>query len=221
MDTPDDVCRFSEVSVAFGASPVIEHFTLAVPPASVTVVTGENGSGKTTLLKAAAGLVEPTAGTVYVKEREVDETQTWLRRAVAVVMDDMDFFPALTLAQNLELIARAHRVPRPGDLVARLLSEWGMEALASRSPRTLSSGQWQRLSVATAVVRPAELVILDEPEKRLHASGVLWIASVIKALRTGGASVLMASHSTQLVEAIGGCQLVHLGKGPDGTPEGP
>src|SRR3546814_13681873 len=90
-------------------------------------------------------------------------------------MDDMDFFPDLSVVEHLDLVARAHRVEDPDALVDEVLREVGLVPQSSQLPGSLSSGQRRRLGLASAFVRPRRLLVLDEPEQRLDAQGLDWL----------------------------------------------
>jgi ABC-type multidrug transport system ATPase subunit len=132
----------------------------------------------------------------------LDERDPRIRADLAVVMDDLDFFPDLSVVEHLDLFAKAHRVPDAEDLVDRVLHEVGLVACSSQLPGTLSSGQKRRLALASAFVRPRRLLVLDEPEARLDTAGVTWLAERLLREKADGLGILLASHAPQLVEAV-------------------
>ena len=117
-----------------------------------------------------------------------------VRRDVASLLDDLDFFPDLTAAEHLDLLARAHGNSSPEDLVDTLLDDVGLLAAADQLPGSLSSGQRRRLALATTLVRPRKLLVFDEPEQRLDTEGVGWLAERLVAEKKAGVSILFASH---------------------------
>lgn len=114
----------------------------------------------------------------------------------------MDFFPDLSVVEHLDLFAKAHRVPDAEAVVDEILRELGLMPQAGQLPGTLSSGQKRRLALASAFVRPRRLLILDEPEQRLDAAGLEWLAGRLQREKASGLGVLMASHAPELVEAV-------------------
>jgi ABC-type multidrug transport system ATPase subunit len=121
---------------------------------------------------------------------------------VATLLDDLDFFPDLTAAEHLDLLARAHGNASPEDLVDTTLDDIGLLGAADQLPGSLSSGQRRRLALATALVRPRKLMVLDEPEARLDTDGVQWLSDRLIAEKKSGTSILFASHDPALVEAV-------------------
>ncbi|QNE21954.1 ABC transporter ATP-binding protein [Kribbella qitaiheensis] len=182
--------------------PVIEDLTFTLAAGRAIALVGPNGAGKTTVLKCIVGSAEPAAGKILLDGLPIDERAEAVRRDVASLLDDLDFFPDLSAAEHLDLLARAHGNPEPEDLVDTLLDDVGLLAAADQLPGSLSSGQRRRLALATALVRPRKLLVLDEPEQRLDAAGVEWLAMRLKEEKKAGTSILFASHDKTLVDAV-------------------
>jgi heme ABC exporter ATP-binding subunit CcmA len=186
----------------YGDVAVIEDLDLDVAPGEAVVLVGPNGSGKSTVLRCITGADEPTAGTIELDGGPLDERTPGVRAALAVVMDDLDFFPDLSVVEHLDLFAKAHRVEDAETLVDDVLHEVGLMPQAGQLPGTLSSGQRRRLALAGAFVRPRRLLILDEPEARLDTEGVSWLGERLQREKADGLAILMASHHPALVEAL-------------------
>ena len=183
-------------------------------PAGRVGLVGANGAGKTTLFRLLLGLTMPTSGTVEVCGNAMAETSPQIRRDVATVIDDLDFFPDLSVVEHLDLLARAHGISDPDEVVDEVLEEVQLVPQSGQLPGTLSSGQRRRLALATAFVRPRKLLILDEPEQRLDTEGLAWLAARLKNERQQGLAIVFASHEPSLVESVA-TRTVELG-----TPRG-
>ena len=186
----------------YGDHTVVDDVSFDVLAGRAVVLRGPNGSGKSTVLRCVTGSDEATAGSVELVGRPLDERDPATRAAMAVVMDDLDFFPDLSVVEHLDLFAQAHRVEDAQELVDEVLREVGLMAQSGQLPGTLSSGQRRRLGLASAFVRPRRLLVLDEPEARLDTDGVDWLASRLIAEKADGLGILMASHHPALVEAV-------------------
>ena len=182
--------------------PVIEDLTFTLRAGRAIALVGPNGAGKTTVLKCIVGSAEPAAGQILLDGLPIDERVEVVRRDVASLLDDLDFFPDLSAAEHLDLLARAHGNASPEDLVDTLLDDVGLLAAADQLPGSLSSGQRRRLALATALVRPRKLLVLDEPEQRLDTAGVAWLSERLQEEKRAGTSVLFASHEPALVDAV-------------------
>ncbi|MBF6044437.1 ATP-binding cassette domain-containing protein [Streptomyces sp. NRRL B-1677] len=169
--------RFDGVSVAYGGNTVLESFGLTVEPGEFMALLGPSGSGKTTALRAVAGFVRPTAGRVFIGDRDVTDLPPH-RRGIGMVVQQYALFPHMKVDANVAFGLKARKAPRSeiAARVAEALEMTGMSAYAGRYPRELSGGQQQRVAVARALaVRPGVL-LLDEPLSALDAqlrSGML------------------------------------------------
>jgi ABC-type multidrug transport system ATPase subunit len=192
----------TEVCVGYGGLPVCAPVTVTVAAGTALALVGPNGAGKSTVLQTLVGLLPPLGGTVHFAGRPVDEREAPFRRAVAAVLDDDAFFPSLTGAEHLLLTARAHGVAGAEAVVAAEIAAFGLEERAGALPSALSSGQRRRLALAAALVRPARLLVLDEPERRLDTQMRRRLAARLAGLVAGGGTVVFASHDPEFVATV-------------------
>jgi ABC-2 type transport system ATP-binding protein len=204
------VLKVSGLRRAFGPVTILDRFSLEVRAGEAVALTGRNGAGKSTLLRCLVGADRPDDGTVEVMGHPMSETSPQIRRDVATVIDDLDFFPDLSVVEHLDLLARAHGLDDPDAVVDEVLAEVQLVPQSGQLPGTLSSGQRRRLALATAFVRPRRLLILDEPEQRLDTEGVRWLAGKLKSERQQGLAIVFASHEPALVENVA-TRVVELG----------
>jgi ABC-2 type transport system ATP-binding protein len=197
----DDVLTIRGLARSFGAHIVLDAVNLSLRPGRICAITGPNGAGKTTLLRCVAGTIKPDAGEVLLLGQPVDEADPASRAAIASVLDDIDFFPDLSVVEHLELMAYTHATPDPADVVEEVLVALSLDQARDQLPLTLSSGQRRRLALASCFVRPRRLLVLDEPEQRLDTRGKQWLTEKLRQEKQDGVSVLMASHDIDLVDA--------------------
>ena len=205
------VLKVSGLAKAFGPVVIVDGFNLEVAAGEAVALTGRNGAGKSTVLRCLIGADRPDEGRIEVNGITVSETNPEIRRNVATVIDDLDFFPDLSVVEHLDLLARAHGVADPEAAVDAVLDEVQLVPQSGQLPGTLSSGQRRRLALATAFVRPRTLLVLDEPEQRLDTEGVAWLAQRLVAERQQGLAIVMASHEPMLVEKVA-TRVVRLGE---------
>lgn len=210
MASHSHVLDVKDLTKSYGDHTVVSNFSLTVRKGEAVALTGRNGAGKSTVLRCLVGADRPTSGTIEVLGAKVSETNPEFRRNVATVIDDLDFFPDLSVVEHLDLLARAHGLAEADELVDEVLEEVQLVPQSGQLPGTLSSGQRRRLALATAFVRPRKLLVLDEPEARLDVEGVAWLGERLKAELKQGLAIVMASHEPALVEAIG-ARTVELG----------
>ena len=126
-------------------------------------IVGSNSAGKTTLLRCIAGLIAARTGTIRWAGRDITNSSAYERAAQGMVLvpDERNVFPSLTVRENLELFAG------DADLGPAIDTFPALEAMLARRVGTLSGGERQMVALARAVVRPARLVLLDEPSRGL------------------------------------------------------
>jgi len=178
-----------DLSVAFGARQALRSVTFDVPPGTVVGVIGPNGAGKSTLFRALLGVVRFT-GRVRLTGRPAYVPQGDRAR---------HDFPATAL--DVVLMGLAQQVPwwRPlgrseREAARSALAETGMADLADRPFGELSGGQRQRVVLARALVRPSQVMLLDEPLTGVDPASADAILATIAARRAAGAAILMATH---------------------------
>jgi ABC-type multidrug transport system ATPase subunit len=189
----------------FGPLTVLDDVHVTLPAAHITAVLGPNGAGKSTLLRCVVAADAPDGGTVLLDGKTFDESDPHMRAAVAAVLDDVDFFPDLSVVEHLQLLALAHG--GGGDPVDEVVAELNLDRARDQLPATLSSGQRRRLALASCFVRPRRLLVLDEPEQRLDSGGRAWLVDRLRRETAAGTAVLMASHDDEIVDAVADSRL--------------
>lgn len=210
MAKREKVLQVSDLTKKYGDHVIVNRFNLTVHAGEAIALTGRNGSGKSTVLRCIIGADRPSEGRVEVFGHKVSETDPQFRTDVATVVDDLDFFPDLSVVEHLDLLARAHGMVDPDSLVDEVLAEVQLVPQSGQLPGTLSSGQRRRLALATALVRPKKLLVMDEPEQRLDVEGVAWLGKRLAHEMSKGLAIVMASHEPRLVQALG-ARVVRLG----------
>lgn len=194
--------RVSGLQRRYGEVDVLGGLDLGVDRGTAVALVGPNGSGKSTALRCITGIEPASGGTVELEGAPLDERSPRTRAQVAAFLDDLDFFPDLSVVEHLDLLARAHQVPDAEPVVDAVLDEVGLVPQSDQLPGTLSTGQRTRLALAMVLVRPCRLLVLDEPEQRLDAEGIAWLADRLLRVKAGGVGILLASHDSGLVERV-------------------
>lgn len=208
------VIEVGELLVGYNQGTVCGELNFEVEAGDVLSLIGANGTGKTTVLKALIGLLEPEEGTVKLFGKPVDDRELWFRRDVASVLDEDAFFPSLSVAEHLILIAKGHGIEKAEDVVVDELETFGLTGRAEALPSELSSGQRRRMLMASAFIRPFKLLVLDEPEQRLDPSTRVQLSERLRSLADHGTTIVMATHDVELMSATSDWA-IHIGDEPE------
>ncbi|SDC80474.1 ABC transporter ATP-binding protein [Nocardioides lianchengensis] len=182
------------VSVAYDGVPAVRNVSLALPDGGVLAVLGPSGSGKSTLLRAVAGLEPASAGRIAWDGQDLARVPTH-KRGFALMFQDGQLFPHLTVGRNVGYALRLRRVRGSAARVAELLELVGLTGYADRLPATLSGGERQRVALARALAVEPRLLLLDEPLSALDAGLRERLAGDLRQiLRAAGTTALMVTH---------------------------
>jgi multiple sugar transport system ATP-binding protein len=190
------------VTKRFGDVVAVDDLTLTADDEEFLVLLGPSGCGKSTALRIIAGLEEPTAGTVRIGARVVNDVEA-KDRDVAMVFQTYALYPHMTVRRNIEFPLKSRGVPRDerGARVAEASRGLGLEGLLDRKPAQLSGGQRQRVALARAIVRRPQAFLMDEPLSNLDAKlRVQTRAELIELHRRLAATVVYVTHDQ--VEAM-------------------
>jgi thiamine transport system ATP-binding protein len=194
----DPALRVRSLSVSYDGVPAVADASLDVADGEVLAVLGPSGCGKSTLLRAVAGL-EQASGSVGWHGIDVSRTPTH-KRGFALMFQDGQLFPQLTVAANVGYPLRIRRGSRPArpaaaTVVADLLDLVGLSDLAERYPATLSGGERQRVALARALAASPRLLLLDEPLSALDAGLRERLAGDLRRiLLAAGTTAVMVTH---------------------------
>jgi len=184
---------------------------------------GHNGAGKTTFLLLATGLLEPSAGRLFVSGHPAGSLPA--RAAVSFIPDTPALYEDLSLAEHLEYVARLHGVDEWEERGFDLLERLGLGDRADGLPRGFSRGMLQKASIALALVRPFDLLLADEPFDGLDPPSRQALSDLLDEAADGGAAVVVSTHRSEVVERAGRCVALHDGSvvydgPPDSAPGG-
>ncbi|WP_268934909.1 ABC transporter ATP-binding protein [Sphingomonas sp. Leaf4] len=159
------------LSKRFGDTTVLHPSDLTIADGEFVVLVGPSGCGKSTLLRMIAGLESPSDGRITIGGRDVTHAAP-ADRGVAMVFQSYALYPHLSVAGNIAFPLKVARLPKAE--IARRVEEAAamldLTDLLDRRPRALSGGQRQRVSIARAIVRRPQVLLLDEPLSNLDSS---------------------------------------------------
>jgi ABC-2 type transport system ATP-binding protein len=190
----------------YGRLVALAGLSLTVAAGECVAMIGANGSGKSTAVRTIAGLLEPSEGSVRVcgfdphREPEAEHA----RAALALVPDSPLLYDDLTVRQHLELVALAHGVvdQEVDARVSSLLAHLDLAAREDFLPRELSRGMRQKTQLACALVRPASVLVLDEPVVGLDPPSQELLYGLLSESKRAGKAVLLTTHQMDFADGL-------------------
>lgn len=190
---------------------------LQLTPGSIVRLAGANGAGKSTLLQTIAGRQTPLSGRVMLGGEPADHTGPVWKRQVAALLGDDAWLTGLTAGEHLTLLARAHDVTAPEAAITEICAALNLPIrFLDAYPEALSSGQRRKVLLASALIRPAGILLLDEPEQNLDAASVQVLRRLLIARAESGTAILLATHDDALIDPER-TTTVQICEHPDGT----
>ncbi len=189
-----------------GETRALESVSLEVPTGSVLVLLGPNGSGKTTTLKLISTMLLPDAGRVLVQDFDTLCDPHAVRRRVGfAVATERSFFPRLSARENLDFFAALNDVPRRqrSERIDELLARTGLLEAGDTLVMKFSSGMYQRLGIARALIHRPSVVLLDEPTRSLDPGSAAQFWNMVRELPSRGATVVLATHNFNEAVEVG------------------
>jgi ABC-type multidrug transport system ATPase subunit len=193
-------------------------FSLELRAGELVALVGPNGAGKTTFLTLAAGLLEPSSGTIAIAGELAGTIPA--RRALSYLPDTPVFYEDLSLGEHLAYVAALHGVADEGARADRLLERLGLEEWEDSLPSEFSHGMRQKASIAIALVRPFSVLLADEPFDGLDPPSREVLFELLAEARQGGAAIVVSTHRPDVIAAASRCVGIRDGRlAYDGPPE--
>jgi ABC-2 type transport system ATP-binding protein len=206
-----------QLTKTYGERPALAPLTLSIDSGAEVALVGHNGSGKTTLMKMAAGLLDPTDGTVKIGRHAAGSQEA--RRLLSWLSDTPTFYDDLSLWEHLEFVARLHGVDDWQGRADELLDHIGLGDRRDDIPTTFSRGLRQKAAITLGFIRPFQIMLVDEPFVGLDEPGKKALLGMFDAASQRGATLLIATHELTFVQQVG--RLLALRDGElvyDGAP---
>ena len=207
MDRPvivlDDVVKV--YTVGESGVTALKGVSLEIFRGELAIIMGPSGSGKTTMLNLISGLDRPSAGRVYVLDREVSgmregELNMFRLRNVGVVFQFLNLIQRLTARENIELpMIVAGRDKRYIEERIRYLAErLDISDKLDKLVEDLSGGEQQRVAIAAALAYDPEIILADEPTAELDSENIVRVMNLFKEVVKDGKTVVVATHDPRV-----------------------
>ena len=178
---------------SFQDTRVLNGVDLAVRRGEIFALLGSNGAGKTTMVNILSTLLAPDSGRAGVCGFDTQNQAERVREKISLTGQFAAVDGILTGRENLVLVARLRAVPRPAQVAARLLEQFGLSSAGDKRVDTYSGGMARRLDIAMSLVGTPAVLILDEPTTGLDPQGRLDVWRTIRMLADEGTTILLTT----------------------------
>ena len=189
---------------SFGDTVAVDRIDLNVRSGTIFGIVGPNGAGKTTTLSMVTGLLRPDAGNIVLAGADVWETGSKAKRAMGILPDRLILFDRLTGRQLLHYTGLLHGLD-PRTVKARtadLVSTIGLDEAQHRLVTDYSAGMTKKVALAAAMIHAPRLLVLDEPFESVDTVSAERIIEILNRYVAAGGTVILSSHSMDLIERI-------------------
>ncbi|MBU1278796.1 MAG: ABC transporter ATP-binding protein [Alphaproteobacteria bacterium] len=199
METGSDHADDIAISVhgltkIFGTRKVVDGFDMEVKKGAIYGFLGPNGSGKTTTIRMMCGLLTPDAGAGHCLGLDIVKQSREIKKRVGYMTQKFSLYEDLTIAENLDFVARMFDMPNRKQQVLDAVRDLGLEGRAHQLAGTLSGGWKQRLALAACMIHAPDLLLLDEPTAGVDPKARRDFWDEIRRLSAKGVTVLVSTH---------------------------
>ncbi|MET0942728.1 MAG: ABC transporter ATP-binding protein [Mesorhizobium sp.] len=196
----------------FGQKTVVDRVSMTVAEGEIVGFLGPNGSGKTTTIRIMCGLLTPDEGEGKVLGYDLRTESLKIKREVGYMTQKFSFYEDLTIAENLEFVARLYELKPVDEYVARTLDDLGLTSRKDQLAGTLSGGWKQRLALAACIMHEPRLLLLDEPTAGVDPKARREFWDEIHRLARDGLTVLVSTHYMDEAERCHRISYISYGK---------
>jgi ABC-2 type transport system ATP-binding protein len=189
---------------SYRSVPVVRDVNFQVRPGEVTGYLGPNGSGKSTTVKMIVGLLEPTAGRVYLDGVEIRNNLAAFRRRLGYVPEEAILYSYLTGLEYLQLIGRLRGLSESevNGRANALLELFDLHPHRHAPISAYSKGMRQRVLIASALIHDPDVLVLDEPLSGMDVMSAQLLKHLLEELASQGKMILYISHVLEVVEKV-------------------
>ena len=198
-----DAIRIENLSKQYKDTLAVDNLSLTVQKGELFSLLGVNGAGKTTTIKMLSCLTAPTKGDAFLMGHSIKKDSAKVKALIAVSPQETAVAPALSVRENLELIAGIHGFSKEkqSQKIAELATLLELDAVIHKKAAKLSGGYQRRLSIAMALISEPQILFLDEPTLGLDviARSEMW--DIIRTLK-GNITIILTTHYMEEAEAL-------------------
>jgi ABC-2 type transport system ATP-binding protein len=191
-----NLMRIENLKKSFGTVTAVDDVSFSIPEGICFGLLGPNGAGKTTTIEMMEGILTPSEGKVYFREKEIDNH---FKKKVGIQFQNTALPEFITVKETLELFRSLYPKPRGIDEIIEICS---LSDIIDRDNRKLSGGQRQRMLLALAIIPKPEMLFLDEPTTGLDPQARRNFWNLIEKIKAEKTTILLTTHYMDEAEIL-------------------
>ena len=189
-----------DITKKYGQNTILENISLKAESGRILAITGGNGSGKSTLLKLIMGIEEVSSGEIHYLLNKQEIVDKSFLKNIATVTPELEFYPQLTVQENMELFLGLRDISFNAKIIAECLERFGLKAnVLNKFFGELSTGMAQRVKLAVLLASNSEIWLLDEPGSNIDEAGVNLLLKEISNAKKAGKLIILATNDSREV----------------------
>ena len=183
------------ITKTFKSFEALKNLTLEVAQGEIYGLLGSNGAGKSTTINILLGFLNPSSGEAFVNGINANSETHKARKNIGYIPENVNLYPYLTGIENLDYFCRLAGKNYNQEKLKEILLDCGLDLIDfDKKVNTYSKGMRQKVGIAIALAKEANIYLLDEPASGLDPLASTELSSILKNLSNSGAAILMASH---------------------------
>ena len=201
-DTP--MLELKQITKKYNNVSVVKGVSFCAKPGEIVGYLGPNGAGKSTTVKILAGLLEQTAGKIFLDGKDIDRDIIGYKHKIGYVPEQSELYPHLTGREYLQLVGRLRQIQENilDNKINGLMEQFGLSVDMYLPISNYSRGMRQKILIAAALLHNPDLLLLDEPLSGLDISTTLVFKDILAQLSRMGKIIIFSSHILEVVEKI-------------------
>ena len=179
----------------YGEQRALINLNLKVNKGEIYCLLGANGAGKTTTINILLGFIDPTSGSAFINKLDVSQNKNKTKQFLAYIPENLMLYPSLTAMENLDYFSGIAGKKLSSKQLKATLEEAGLQSESfNKRISTFSKGMRQKVGIAIALAKEAEVLLLDEPTSGLDPKASNEFGELLKQLQRKDVAILMATH---------------------------
>lgn len=200
MEEIKDYIIIDKLYKSYGKRNVINGISLRIKKGTFFGLFGKNGAGKTTLFKHILGMITSTKGNIYLDGKNISKVKDI---SIGYLPENVSIYGHLNVVDNLKVAALSSGNDLDADEISDILNKINLKGSERTLAKSLSLGMKRRLQFAMAtMIKPVDILILDEPTNGMDINGVLWLKDYLINLKKKKITILICSHSLNIMEDL-------------------